>query len=98
MTRWKVVTPLRLDRRTRAAQSMGEWPGERRTLPRGFGVEVMVVGASELLLLLTRCWLLEGNPRLGRGPDEGTRRADAGLGGGAIAGRLGGGIRPAEPD
>ncbi len=70
---------------------MGEWPGPRRTFPRGLGADSVAVEAR-LLPLLTRCWLLDGIPRLGTGPFEGTRRLEAGLGGGAIDGRDGGGM------
>ena len=72
---------------------MGEWPGLRRTFPRGFGVDTAVPFGDNPPL--TRCWLFAGGPRLGSGPDVGTRRPAAGLclGVGA-AGRDGGGIRP----
>lgn len=72
---------------------MGEWPGERRTLPRELGVLTAPLGAR---LELTRCWLPGGGPRLGRGPFDGMRRDEAALGLGAGFGRAGGGIKPAE--
>lgn len=73
---------------------MGEWPGESRTLLRGFGVLIALLGER---LLLTRCWLLDGGPRFGRGPVVGMRRDEAALGLGPGAGRAGGGIRPDGP-
>lgn len=94
VTRWKALTPLRLEERVKAAQSMGEWPGARRTLPRALGIAVVEVGARPPL---TRCWELAGGPLFGRGPFEGTRREAAALGGGMADGREGGGISPGEP-
>lgn len=89
VTRWNVGVPARLER-VRAAQSIGEWPGARRTLARGLGVELGV------RVVVRRCWLLDGGPRLGRGPLDGTRREADVLGGVrllAVEGRAGGGIR-----
>ena len=90
VTRWKVLTPLRFLVFVRAAQSMGEWPGERRTLPRAFGTAMAPFGLSPPF---TRCCLFCGGPRLGRGPLEGTRRDAAELRGGTGTGRGGGGMR-----
>ena len=87
-------TPARFPERVRAAQSMGEWPGESRTLPRGFGTETAVPFGERLELM--RCWLPMGGPRLGKGPVPGRRRDDAELGGGARCTpgtRVGGAIR-----
>lgn len=89
-TRWKMDTPLRLLERVlvKAAQSMGEWPGERRTLLRAFaGVGMVVVVVRPPF---ARCWLFGGGPRLGSGPVEGMRRDAVVFGGG---GRAGGGMR-----
>ena len=89
VTRWKVVTPLRFLLRDRTAQSMGEWPGERRTLPRLLGVETEPLGARPPIGArppLARCWLCSGGPLFGSGPVVGTRRDAAALGGGFDAG------------
>lgn len=91
VTRWKVLTPLRLELLVKAAQSIGEWPGARRTLPRAFGTVDTLLGASPPL---TRCCELAGGPLLGRGPLDGTRTDAADLAGGADDGRGGGGIDP----
>jgi len=75
---------------------MGEWPGESRTLPRGFGTETAVPFGERVALM--RCWLPMGGPRLGKGPVPGARRDDAELGGGARCTpdkRGGGAMRPA---
>lgn len=65
--------------RIRAAQSMGEWPGERRTLFLLFGVATRPLG---LRPPVARCWLFWGGPLFGSGPDDGTRRPAAEPGGG----------------
>ena len=99
VTRWKVLTPLRLELRVRAAQSMGECPGERSTLPRALGMLTAPLGVSPPFgdrPPFTRCWLFAGIPLFGRGPVDGTRREAAALGGGAKVGRGGGGIMVAE--
>ncbi len=89
-------TPARFPERVKAAQSMGECPGESRTLPRGFGTETAVPFGERLELM--RCWLPMGGPRLGKGPVPGRRKDDAELGGGARCTpgkRVGGAMRPA---
>jgi hypothetical protein len=53
----------------RFAQSRGEWPGERRTLPRLLGVLAVAWGARLPLGLR-----FGTGPRFGRGPFVGTRR------------------------
>lgn len=86
--RWKVATPLKFSFLVNAAQSIGEWPGDSKTLPREFGVEGVVV-----VVVVRRCWLLAGGPLLGSGPLEGTRKEAAVLERGVGGGRLGGGMR-----
>src|ERR1700761_6767589 len=91
VTRWNVLTPVRFPLRVKAAQSMGEWPGERRALPRALGVGTAPFG---LRPLLTRCWLFAGGPLFGKGPVVGTRREVVAFGRALGVGRGGGGIRP----
>lgn len=73
MTRRRDGTPARFSpERWRFAQSSGEWPGERRILPRALGVLTVAVGmrppAEE------GGPLFGTGPRFGRGPVVGTRR------------------------
>lgn len=73
VTRWREETPERFELDlTRAAQSRGECPGVSCTFCRGLGVFIGAVAGipREFELGAT------GLPRLGTGPDEGTRREE----------------------
>lgn len=59
-------------------------------MPLGFGVEIVPLTVRPPP---TRCWLFAGSPRLGSGPLDGTRRADADPGVDTIDGRGGGAIK-----
>lgn len=75
MTRTSESTPDRFfPERCKLAQSRGECPGERRTLPRAFGV--LSVGPAEGMPrppFETGGPRFGSGPRLGRGPVVGTR-------------------------
>lgn len=78
VTRWRVRTPERFELRERAAQSMGEWPGESWILP--------------LELEPARWALFIGGARLGNGPVLGIRMDALGCAA-RCPDRPGGGIR-----
>ena len=99
VTRWSVLTPLRIELRVNAAQSIGEWPGARSTLPLALGGAVAPLTVRPPPPPLTRCAEFAGGPLFGRGPVVGTRSEAGVLADRPAAGfgLAGGAMRPALP-